>query len=311
MRLRIPTWIIVVTCFATSAAADVQITLKKDWIRKYANTATISTRFSFDKAPKSIHRQKDDGEIHLAGRADEVKLPIVAEVSNARSIPNVLSYVQGLVDHDETQTVVGAWRFWCEHAGVDPQIQGEALEPFDTTNPEHVFEIHPIKSIAERDYASTFTPIEGYEPQDAREAFEKYENLRSRITQTKGTTTIRTGMAGYNFVKFQMRLREAPKATATDDGYFVMSKVETLDGELLIHKRRMVFLKDTPPAGRVSALRRGDCLVVLGMPRISLALVQWRTANAKNTKYQDVLSWNLPYEMIIVGAYDEPCADDE
>lgn len=315
MRLRARIAISVLL-LATSAAADVQITLRNAWIKKYANTATITADFTFDKAPKKIHSQKDDGEIHIAGRAPQVELPIVGEVTNAREIPGVLAYVQGLATNSATEQVVGAWRLWCEHAGQDPQVQGDDLDPFTTTNPEHLFEIHPIKSIADRDYTHTFTPISGYKEKDAAETFEKYENLRSHITRGKdengkATTTIRTGQAGNNFVKFQLRLREKPVETSNHDGYLVMARVETLDGELLVHKRRMVFVGDTPPAEQVKTLGKGDCLVVLGMPRISLALVNWRIGNTKNTKYHDVLNWNLPYEMIIVGTYNETCAEPQ
>lgn len=111
-------------------------------------------------------------------------------------------------------------------------------------------------------------------------------------------------------MKFQLRLRETPVETSNHDGYLVMARVETLDGELLVHKRWMVFVRDTPPAEQVKTLGKDDCLV-LGMPRISLALVNWRTSNTKGTKYHDVLNWNLPYEMIIVGTYSETCAEQQ
>jgi len=310
-------WVSIVLFFlATSVVADVQVTLRNDWLRKYAGRATIEAQFTFDKAPTKIHPQKDDGEIHLAGRAPEIGLPTVAEVTNARDIPNVLSFVQGLARNHETKHIVGAWRLWCEHAGQDPQVQGEELEPFTTTNPEHLFEVHPLKSIADQDFSAGFTPIRGYTEKDATASFEKYENLVSHITvgtdeDGKPTTTIRTGVAGNNFVKFQLRLREAPADTDNKDGYFVMAQVEALDGELLVHKRRMVFVKGTPPATRVKSLGKDACLVVLGMPRISLALVNWRINNTKNKKFKDVLNWNLPYEMIIVGTYDEECAESK
>ncbi len=70
----------------------------------------------------------------------------------------------------------------------------------------------------------------------------------------------------------------------------------------------MVSVKDTPPYDAVKGKNAGDCLRVLGMPRIDLALVSWRAQNAKTRP--DVLSWNLPYEMIVVGVYNEPCERD-
>jgi len=41
---------------------------------------------------------------------------------------------------------------------------------------------------------------------------------------------------------------------------------------------------------------------VVGIPRINLALVAWRAAHAQERP--EVLSWNLPYEIIVVGVFD-------
>ena len=42
---------------------------------------------------------------------------------------------------------------------------------------------------------------------------------------------------------------------------------------------------------------------VLGIPRIDLALVSYRTRVADTRP--EVLEWNLPYELIVVGVYDQ------
>jgi len=57
----------------------------------------------------------------------------------------------------------------------------------------------------------------------------------------------------------------------------------------------------TAPAQRVSTMQAGDTLEVLEMPRINLAILSWRVRNAGSRP--EVLTWNLPYEMIVVGAY--------
>lgn len=51
-------------------------------------------------------------------------------------------------------------------------------------------------------------------------------------------------------------------------------------------------------------MKRDATLVVMGMPRIDLALVSWRARNADNRP--EALTWNLPYEMIVVGVYEDP-----
>ena len=48
---------------------------------------------------------------------------------------------------------------------------------------------------------------------------------------------------------------------------------------------------------------------MLGIPRVDLALVDWRSKNKNDPR--NPLTWNLPYEMIIVGVYPEGCERDE
>jgi len=43
-------------------------------------------------------------------------------------------------------------------------------------------------------------------------------------------------------------------------------------------------------------------LHVLGIPRIDLALVSWRVRNAGTRP--EALRWDLPYEIIVVGVFD-------
>jgi hypothetical protein len=42
---------------------------------------------------------------------------------------------------------------------------------------------------------------------------------------------------------------------------------------------------------------------VLGMPRLNLSLVSFRASHGGTDP--DVLSWNLPYEMVIVGDFKD------
>ena len=60
----------------------------------------------------------------------------------------------------------------------------------------------------------------------------------------------------------------------------------------------MVFVKGTKPYNTVKQMKQGQTIRVLGVPRVSLALVSWRCDNAQDQP--DVLNWGLPYEMVIV-----------
>ena len=99
-----------------------------------------------------------------------------------------------------------------------------------------------------------------------------------------------------------MRLDE-DEQFITLDGRIVRGSALTLGGEEVAGNRRMVFVKGTPPEVAVRGQAKGTVLHVLGIPRIDLALVSWRGRNAEVNP--GALTWHLPYEVIIVGVYDD------
>src|SRR5262249_11405646 len=124
---------------SAQAGKDIFITLKNDFIEKYKLRATIETKFTVDAVGK-IHPPKEDGDLHFAGRADEVKLAMVAEIMNAKDEKDAVAAVKK-AEGKEPIKVAGAWRIWCEHAGGGSHTQGKELKKFTTSNPDHVFEI--------------------------------------------------------------------------------------------------------------------------------------------------------------------------
>jgi len=294
---------IVILLSSTLAFAEITIILKNDFIEKYKNRATIDANYIVDMAHKQPNPPSKDGDIHIAGRSDDIQLPVVAEIMNAASRIDAIEKVHAVEGKGNAVEVSGAWRIWCEHGGNSVQQQGQKLEQFQTTNPDHVFQIHPVSSFAGIDVTDTFRPINGFKTKDAHEAFVKYEGITSKISvnNKNKTTSIQTTMAGYNYVEFIMELSGDQKEVT--DGRFVFASVRDLEGELLVRNRRMVFVRGTEPEKIVKTLKKGDRLHVLGIPRIDLALLSWRAKNYK--KRPEVLTWNLPYEIIVVAAYKD------
>jgi hypothetical protein len=282
------------------AQAQIEITLKKSFIEKYKDRATIEADFFVDKAHKKPNPPSKDGDMHIAGRSPaEIGLPIVAEIMNASGAPAAVKAVKAAEGTGEAIPLIGAWRIWCEHAGSDRQTQGAPLEPFDSTNPDHVFEIHPVTKLKNLKLLTSLKPILGFEFKDAERAFLTYERTRCRIIPGEDTATIVTRMAGFNYVDFKMELLDNP--SEVEDGMMVMASVFDLNGDLLVRKRRMVFVKGSAPERAVKNKTKGAVLHVIGIPRINLKLVSWRLENA--AERPEVLEWDLPYEMIIVGVF--------
>jgi hypothetical protein len=288
--------------FAATASAQVVIKLNNSFIDEFRNRATITATYSVVKSHHKPNPPSKDGDTHSAGTAPEIGLAAVAEIMNAKEQTTALKAILA-VEGSSTKTlkITGAWRLWPEHAGGKDQVQGATIPPFNTTNPDHVFQIHPIATINTIDVRKSLHPIAGFTPKDAEKAFLQYENMRCKIIPGDPQTTIMTNMAGFNYVKFKMTLNEDPGPLVGGDGTRVFATVSTLDDELLVRNRRMIFLKGTPPETAVNKLHKGDSLTVLGIPRIDLALVAFRRDHA--TDQPEVLDWNLPYEIIVVGVF--------
>ena len=294
--------LLVVFAFAASVNAQVIIKLDNSFIKDFSNRATITADYTVVKAHPKPNPGSKDGDLHIAGTAPQIGLAAVAEIMNAKDQKTALNAILA-VEGSSTETVkiTGAWRIWPEHAGGKDQVQGAPIPPFNTTNPDHVFQVHPIVTVDDIDVRSSLHPIAGFTPKDAEKAFLQYENMRCKIIPGDPQTTIMTNMAGFNYVKFAITLNEDPGQFSSGDGTRVMATVSTLDDELLVRNRRMIFVKDTPPEKAVLELHKGDSLTVLGIPRIDLALVAFRRDHAADQP--QVLDWNLPYEMIVVGVF--------
>jgi hypothetical protein len=297
--LKLRRLLLIAACIAfCPALADAQIviTLKKDFVKKFSDRVTIDAHFSVAEFSK-VHAQKDDGDIHVAGTAPEIGLTTVAEVMNARTERNgAVKDLQSAKDGGPIE-ITGAWRIWAEHGGQTEEIQGDPAEPISSSGVAHIFEIHPVTSVGPRDVRHTWVPIPGFQYKDADQAFTVYERTKSEISETTDSVRISTEKAGYNYTEFIAELTSDPLALT--DGTVTYARIFDLNGDLLVTKRRLVTAKGTPTEDVLKGLRNGARLTVVGIPRVSLKLVDWRLAHHTG-KFAGSLTWNLPYEMIIV-----------
>jgi hypothetical protein len=303
--------------------AGTAIVLENAFIKKYMDRATMETEFR-PVAKSRVHKAKDDGEVHIGGIATEARLATVAEVMNAGSVgKKAMDVFAAAIAGERKVNVAGAWRLWCEHSGGLPQVQGAKLTlPLPgpaPSNPDHVFEIHPVTTVQLGDDApvsarEAIRATPGHTPHDAQKAFQLgYDRIACRITPlADDRTRIETHAIGFNFTEFIIRLRERP--FRLEDGHSVMAEVFDTDGEFISHRRRMIFVGGTEADEQVKDLTAGKRLQVIGIPRISLKLIDWRLRNrgAKDEEGQPLnpLRWNLPYELIIVSAVPVSGEDD-
>jgi hypothetical protein len=198
-------------------------------------------------------------------------------------------------------SITGVWRIWFEHLGTVDQIQGTpAPNPAPKgSNPDHLFEIHPITTFAGVDVLDSFVEVPGYQAYPASIAFPYYDDTDATIQASQTAILIASGQRKYNYADFVMEIAGKPKDVG--DGFIVLGNVYdsagSLENPVSPNVHRMIFVKGTPPAAKLLTLSKGDTMHVLGIPRVNLTEVFLITS--KNGTNQ--VSLKLPYEMIIAG----------
>jgi hypothetical protein len=294
-------------------AADQTLSLKKDFINQVMDRATVDTDLRIDEQSPlhSISEKGNDGDIHMAGRDNVIKLPLVAELLNARFEPDVTKLLKKISDGEvgSSVNVTGIWRIWFEHPGPG-QVQGQTVPAPSGSNPDHVFELHPLTRFGSFDCLDSFVNITNpkasvnkvYKAYSATRAFGEYEKLEAAIKATSKRVLLATSQIGFNYTEFVIELAGKPKDMG--DSLMVLARIyDSADPEEPVVEtlHRMVFVKGSPPAAELQGLEKGDTLHVLGIPRVNLKEVM-AVAN-KNGANETVVP--LPYEMIIVAVLKE------
>jgi len=290
------------------------ITLRKTFVDSFKNRVTISASYDVWFTHHKAKSPKEDGDIHCSGYDKKIGMPTVAEIMNAKSQPEA---VETLVSHEgkgKTNNpkvpVTGVWRLWPEHMGSGAKFfQGMKLSKAKieskTTNPDHVFEIHPVTELNGIDLTETFKNIDGYEPYDARYAIEKIKKKTFSISSDKTTITFSTTAIGYNYINLWIRI---DSIWTVEDGAFAYCTVLDSDfdpendevaSKTVSSKVRIAFAAGTPPYTKALELGTGKFMNLLGTPRINMAILSWRAWIAK--KRPEVLTWGLPFEIIAAG----------
>ncbi len=276
------------------------IILKRAWVEKFKDRATIDATFTIDHAHPRPNPGSADGDMHVAGRAAaEIGLPMVAEIMNADNKQPAVLLVHKNEGTNTAIAVTGAWRLWFEHPPTaGSQIQFAAVPVAKNTNPDHCFEIHPLTAVGPNKIPDSLKHIPGFTPKDATAAFGSYEKLTLSLEANKSAVRLDSKKSGFNYVLFTMRT--TGKLTKLDDGGFaVVADVipeASDDADVLAEQVRMIFVPGSDPWNRAQkSLPIGDELTVLGIPRLNLNAV---SALMKSTS--SVTDQKLPYEMIIV-----------
>lgn len=274
------------------------IILKKAFVEKYKNRATIDANFTVDHAHEHPNAPSADGDLHASGRAAEVGLPMVSEVMNAAQPTQtpVVTDLQSLQGHNQTTPITGVWRIWFEHPSQAPQIQFDPVPPAGNTNPDHCFEIHPIVKFNGKDVSGSLQNVVGFTPHDATTAFGAYEKLTATVSSTSTSITISSKKAAYNYVEFYAELLGTPKPLDDGGAISLANIMAESGGDVIVDNVRLIFVPGTPPAQVLKTANHPAEMHLIGIPRLNLnAISTIVAANGTNAK-----SGKLPYEIIVV-----------
>ena len=291
---------------ASTCAFAGTVTLKRAWVETYKNRATIDVSLIVDHAHKKPNTPQNDGDIHVAGRAQQaVGLPMVAEVMNAAAASQqaAVSSVHQVEGTGQSTPVTGVWRLWFEHPSASPQIQFAEVPPAGNTNPDHSFEIHPITKFGNNAVPQSFQFVPGGTPHPAGAAFSSYEKLTVSLNASSSAVSITSPKAGFNYTEFFIEF-VGPVQKLDDGGRVVLANVlEEPNGEPVAEKIRMIFVPGTLPAQQLASNppSEGDQWHVLGIPRINLEAIASFLGAAAKSSGTSAVNRKLPYEMIIVG----------
>ncbi len=287
---------------AAGSPEEIAITLKTTFVEAYKDRVTIDVALTVDKADAKPHPAVFDGDFHLAGRTPSVGLPVVAEIQNAANEKEAVDRIRRVEGSGQPLKIAGAWRIWSEHVGSAAEIQGEDFKSTADTNPDHVFEIHPVIQVAEISLLESLRPVEGYRAGRAGVIFRSLEKIPCRILPGPATTTVVTRKKQFIDAEFLLEVGKEPHQVVSD-GRFVTAAVLDLKGNLLAPGIRMVFVRGSPPENIVQSVPPGGRLHVFGLPRINLAEIASRAA--RSGEQPELLTGNLPYEIVIVGVYED------
>jgi len=126
-------------------ATDAFLRPKADFIGTFKSRVTIDADYIVDQAHKHPNPPNKDGELHAAGRSEQIGPLTVAEIENAAEA--LEDKIHAAESTDQPLLLAGDGAPGPSTAASAPSSKVRPLSAFDATNPPHEFEIHPVTNI--------------------------------------------------------------------------------------------------------------------------------------------------------------------
>ncbi len=260
---------------------------------------TLETDFTVDVVARMVNPAAFDGDIHIAGRSPDIGLRMVAEIANARTAPAAIARLRNAEKTRKPVRMVAVPRYWPEHAIGLPHRQGGPMPRLETSNPDHLFELHPVIAIGNLDLRYTLHPVEGYRPFHASSAFDHLDHAEVRFRLQGDSVLVETSAGLWNDVHFVLELTDRP-VRVREDGAYLSGRARDFSGNVLEDSIRVVLIGRSPPDIAIRGLPPRSWIHVWGLPRINLdGLVRLMESAGDSASHLT----KMPYEIVILGVY--------
>lgn len=312
--MKIALQFLLISILASGASAQSTITLRRSFVDSFCNRLTISAAYNVWFSHPRPNAAKDDGDIHVSGYDNKIGMPVVAEIMNAAEQPEAMNLLKSQAGNGTPNNpkinIAGVWRLWPEHMGPKGNhfYQGMHLTAEEitkkTTNPDHVFEIHPVTKVATLDVRNSLHEIQGYEPWYAWYVLQQIAKKSFTISSDKHSISFTTKQTPYNYVDTWIKM---DSVWTVKDGAFAICTILDYDYEhghdisqkTIAHSIRVGFVKGTAPYDEALAKHNSGVLHVLATTRINLAIVSARESMSHTDPA--ALTLPLPVELVAVG----------
>ncbi len=311
---KISTWIAALV-LPTLAYSQSTITLRRSFIDSFMNRVTITANYDVWYTHHRAKPETEDGDIHCSGYDKKIGLATVAEIMNAKDEQDAIDV---LIDHEGKGkannpkiSMTGVWRLWPEHMGSGTTFkQGmkftKSKIQAKTTNPDHVFEIHPVTELEGSDLTHTLRRIgPDYEMKKWEVSYPKFRAKAFSISSNTKFISFTTKQIGENYIDMWIRI---DTLWEVEDGAFAYCTTMTSDfdpdedeiaDKQVTGKTRVVLVKNSEVYNAVINGDLGMKVHIVGTPRINLAIISWREWVMDDRP--EVKTWRLPFEIIAAG----------
>ncbi len=281
-----------------------ELWLRESLVKKHAKDILVTIRAIPDHIGKRARPIKTGCDLDVPLRSEDITVPTIGRIQNACSYPGGVTpdyWSKKLMTLEgQSMEVEGVLRIWLEHTpkGGKKQCECDELPRYANSNPDHMVELHPLTRLG----SASFLPM----TREIRKDGTPYvSNLGGKLPSTLGRKKIavrrvnregeayiaikgpRTGYSHWTILAVVMSIAEKRRG-----GHAFDVAVIHRDGFM---KRNLsaLTIEGTPADDGVETLQVNDEVVLFGIVRLDLALIERKAGQAWRTI-------PMPYELIVL-----------